>query len=285
MFAMVSVPEIAPKSMTDPDGRDPAAGTPTTPKKRTSAGQGRRETPPTNEIAATLRRRAREDDPLAIVGVADIAAWARAEGEGSDAEARAIERHDLERYIPGLPARRTFMAIGVLIVAAIVIDAGLSSLPPAQWIDTTDWLATDCVGYLASAAATWSILSEVRGWEGSDASTWFLKRRVKAFDKALDMRRRAVCETAIAIRERMLIIYEYDGGHVTARVLGPWDVDRIAIEPNGPHMSLLLGTEAGAIRFDWLERDTRLEAGVVAFAASITPGSAARKATGSMREA
>ena len=133
-------------------------------------------------IPNQLQCQAHRDDPTCALAWADEAAWAKAEGHGSAAATEAIRRKDAEAWIPGLPARRTVMSMGWVIFFAVVAGGALSWAPDYAVVD---WIAAalKIVAALAVVAAAWSILSEMRGWEGSDASGWLLKRRTKRFRK------------------------------------------------------------------------------------------------------
>ncbi len=147
----------------------------------------------------TLLDMARRDGPGRAVAAADVAAWERAEGWGSEAAAAAVARRGIERWIPGLPARRTYKVLGWMAVAAILVDGALAWAPPSAGIDTADTWVRYGTAIVFVAAAAWSLLSEVRGWEGSDAATWFLKARVKRHETRLAARRRALRDTVIAV--------------------------------------------------------------------------------------
>lgn len=213
-----------------------------------------------------LRQAARREHPDHLLATADARAWARGEGEGSAAAAQAIKRTGLEARIPGLAARPTVMAMGWSIAAAVVAASVLSWFPASPWVEVAGRLATFGAAAVAVAAAAWGFLSEVRGWEGSDASRWLLKRRVKTFRKALDIRRRTICETLISVGNELLVVYRLEGGAVVARATPAAGIAALTIEPRGSHMSLRLTTPAGASQFDWLPRDAAFEAAVVRLA-------------------
>ncbi len=213
-----------------------------------------------------LRQAARRDHPDHLVAVADATAWARAEGEGSAAAAQAIKRTGLEARIPGLAARPTVMAMGWSIAAAVVAASVLSWFPASPWVEIAGKVATFGAAAVAVAAAAWGFLSEVRGWEGSDASRWLLKRRVKTFRKALDLRRRAICETLICVGDEGLVVYTMNGGTVVADATPAAGLLSLTIEPRGSHMSLRLATPAGSSQFDWLPRNAGFEAAVARLA-------------------
>ncbi len=218
------------------------------------------------DVQESLREIARRDGPDRAVATADLAAWERAEGWGSAAAAAAVARRDVERWIPGLPARRTYKALGWATLAAVLVDIVLAQAPPSPTIDILDdWLryGTAIAGV---AAAGWSLLSEVRGWEGSDAATWFLKSRVKRYDRRLAARRRALRDTVLAVGADGLAVYRDVGGRPTREVLAPDAILDLALQADGGHMALRLVTAAGTRRFAWLPRDPAFEAAVARLA-------------------
>ena len=224
----------------------------------------------------TPRDRARRDDPACVLSSADLDAWERADGLGSDAAAAAIRRTDVERFIPGLPARRTFMVLGWVVLAAFILDSALAWLPPADWVDALDMGIQYGTAGLGVAVAGWSILSEVRGWEGSDAATWFLKGRVDRFRKKGEPRRAALRDTVIAIGASRLVVYREEGGAIARDVFAPDMVLGLSLERGASHMTLRLATRDLTRRFEWLPRDAAFEAAVADFAGLVgRDGSAA----------
>ena len=216
-----------------------------------------------------LRARARRDHPRSTCAWADAEAWARGEGEGSAAEAAALKRRDAEAWIPGLAARPAVMAMGWSIVAVVVAAGALSWFPA----DPRVALAGDVIKIggcaIAVAAAAWGFLSEVRGWEGSDASRWLLKRRVKAFRKALDARRRAVCDAVVCVGDDGIGVYRSADGAITADDYPPALVAHVALEPRDGCTTLRVTVGDMALAFDWLRRDPAFEAAVHRFAATL----------------
>ncbi len=231
---------------------------------------------PADAVQRALRARAERDRPCCSRAWADAEAWARGEGEGSPAEAAALTRRDAEAWIPGLAARPTVMAMGWSIVVATVTAGALSWVPAAPWVT----VASDTVKVggcaAAVAAAAWGILSEVRGWEGSDASRWLLKRRVKAFRKALDARRREVCDTLISVGDDGIVVYRSDNGAIASDTYPPALVTHVALEPRDGHASLHLGVDGGVRRFDWLHPDAAFAEAVARFAEASRAQRAAR---------
>ena len=223
----------------------------------------------------TLREIARRDGPGRAVAAADVAAWERAEGWGSEAAAAAVARRGIERWIPGLPARRTYKVLGWMAMAAILVDGALAWAPPSAGIDTADTWVRYGTAIVFVAAAAWSLLSEVRGWEGSDAATWFLKARVKRHETRLAARRRALRDTVVAVGADGLAVYRHEGGRATHETLAPEAILDLALEAGAGHMTLRLTTAAGTRRFAWLPRDPAFEAAVARLAGAADSGSAA----------
>ena len=211
----------------------------------------------------TLRDIARRDDPACLLARADIAAWERAEGFGLGA---AVARTDIERWVPGLPARPTYKVLGVAVVAAIVVDSALDWLPPSEAIDTLDSLIRYGTAGLGAAAAGWSILSEVRGWEGSEAARWFRKARVKRYRRAHEARRRALRDTLIAIGATRLVVYREQGGRLSREAFASDAILGLSLEAGASHMALRLTTRDASRCFEWLPRDAAFEAAVERFA-------------------
>ena len=232
------------------------------------------------EVARRLLRQAAErDHPAHLLAGADVRAWARAEGEGSPAAVEAIRRTDREARIPGLAARPTVMAMGWSIGAAVTVAVVLSWFPAAPWIATVEEVSTVAAAAVAVTAAAWGILSEVRGWEGSDASRWLLRRRMKAFRRAIEPRRRAICNTLLSVGDGLLVVYrlvgEEGGERVEAEAHPVATIESLAFEPQGgsqqamheaTHVALRLVSDGLTARFDWLPRDPGFEAVVAALA-------------------
>ncbi len=222
-----------------------------------------------------LRQRAREDDPRRVLALADVAAWARAEGEGSPLEAEALRRRGLEARIPGLAARPTVIVMGWAIFAAVLAAGTLSWLPKRPWIEAAGNLATFGACAAAVGAAAWGILSEVRGWEGSDASRWLLKRRVKAWRTVLEARRHEIHDTLLAIGDDAVVVYTFEDEAIRARIHPLSTVAAISFEPQSSgtgvvgYLSLRLTTTTDAMRFDWLHEDPLLGASLARCAAAV----------------
>ena len=152
------------------------------------------------------------------------------------------------------------------IAAAVTAATALSWLPGEAWVGAAGSAAEVGGCAVAVAAAAWGILSEVRGWEGSDASRWLLKRRVKAFNSALERRRRDVLEALMLVRDDAVIVCRADEGVVVEQAYTPDVVRRVAMEPSGAHLLLRLATRDGGERtFEWLPRDEAFEAAVLRF--------------------
>ena len=191
----------------------------------------------------------------------DLAAWERAEGPRSAAAVAAVARRDVERWIPGLPARRTYKVLGWVVVAAILADAALAWLPATPAVDALEATLRYGTAGIGVAVALWSLLSEVRGWEGSDAATWFHKARVDRHERALAARRRVLAGTRIAIGPDGLVVWREAGGQPAAEAVAPAAI--LGLVPQGErHMVLELATSAGPCSIGWLPRDPAFEAGV-----------------------
>ena len=216
----------------------------------------------------TPRERARRDDPGHVLASADLEAWERSDGVALEAAA-AIRRTDLERFIPGLPARRTFKVLGWVTLVAFGLDSALAWLSPADWIDALDMGLQYGTAGLGVAIAGWSILSEIRGWEGSDAATWFLKGRVDRFRKKIEPRRAVLCDTVIAVGENRLVVYRDEGGTIRQETLAPDAIIGLSLETSQSHMTLQLTTRGSTRRFAWLPRDAAFEAAVAALAGTV----------------
>ena len=216
-----------------------------------------------------LRDTARRDDPDCAIAAADIAAWERAEGWGSEAATDAIARKDVERWIPGLPARRTFKVLGWVIVSAVVVDCALAWWPPSDAIDALDTSVRFGTACLGVAVAAWSILSEVRGWDGSDAATWFHKARFDRIRRQLETRHRTLSDTLIAVGAEGLVVYRNGEGSVTRKPFAPDAILGLSLEARASHMALRLATPAGILRFEWLPLDPAFEAAVARLASEV----------------
>ena len=217
-------------------------------------------------MAALLRDAARHDDPRSVLAYADVKGWELAEGLGSDAAAEAVGRKDWERIIPGLSARGTYKAICWAALIAFVLITALSWLPPSGAVETAETMIQITTAGLGILAAAWSILSEMRGWEGSDAATWYAKGRVKAFETRIAPRRDAIRNTMIAIGDTHLVVYRVEEGMVARAGFAPGVVDDVSLEPGARHMVLRLTVGGEIRRFEWLVRHAAFEAAVKRFA-------------------
>ncbi len=214
------------------------------------------------QVRETLRRQAKADDPFCELAWADMGALAEIGGEGSAAEMAAVRRTDFEAWIPGLEARPTVMRMGWTIFAAVLISSALSWVPMSETLyAVVSWTAFGICA-VAVAASVWSIISEMRGWEGSNAAYWFRKGRLKRYRKAREARHRRIAETLLSINDAMLTVYKLNGDVVVPSRYSPNAIEGIALDAGETHMSLRLVTATERLAFDWLPRDTSFEAAI-----------------------
>ncbi len=216
-----------------------------------------------------LRDRARRDDPRAELASADIAAWARSEDAAPPVAGAPVHLTRFEARIPGLAARPTMVVMGWALCVAVVAGGALPDDPAHAWVGALEQGVTVAGCVVAGAAAVWGILSEVRGWRGSDAARWLDSRRAGKARKARAARRLAICETLVAVGADAITVYRIEDGAVVAGAHPAGLVEGIAIERRGAHVSLLLTTGAGVSRFDWLPGRPALEAAVERFAGAV----------------
>ena len=215
-----------------------------------------------DQAQETLRRRAKTDDPLCDLAWADMDALAQVHGEGSAAETAAVRRTDCEAWVPGLEARPTVMRMGWTIFAAVLISSALSWLPMSETLyAVVNWTAFGICA-VAVAASVWSILSEMRGWEGSNAAYWFRKGRLKRYRKAREARHRRIAQTLLSVNDMMLTVYRLDGDVIIPTRYPPDTIETVAMDAGETHMSLRLATATDHLAFDWLRRDAAFEAAV-----------------------
>ncbi len=218
---------------------------------------------------AALRERAERDDPRAEVAFADIAAWARGEAAAPPVAGPPVHLRRFEARIPGLAARPTTVVMGWALCAAAVTGGALPDVPAHPWIGLAERGVTIAGCVVAAMAAVWGILSEVRGWHGSDAARWLATRREGKARKAREARRVAICETGIVVGADTITVYRVEGGTVVARAHPAAAVEAVVIVRCGAHVSLVLTTAAGASRFDWLPGGAAFEAAVGRFAGAV----------------
>ncbi len=216
---------------------------------------------------AMLRERAERDDPHAALAFADIAAWARAEDAAPPVAGPPVHLRSFETRIPGLAARPTTVVMGWALCASAVAGGVLPDVPAHAWVGVAERGVTIGGCVVAAGAAVWGILSEVRGWHGSDAARWLTTRREGKARKARDARRLAIRETAVAVGADVVTVYGVEGHEVVAHAHPAAGVGAIAIERDGAHATLVLTTTTGVTaRFDWLPADPAFAAAVERFA-------------------
>ena len=216
-----------------------------------------------------LRDRAMRDAPHAVFAFADLAAWARGEGAAPPVAGPPVHLRGFETRIPGLAARPTMVVMGWALCVAVVAGGALPDVPAHAWIGIAEQGVTVAGCVVAASAAVWGILSEVRGWHGSDAARWLATRRAEKARKARDARRRAICETLLAVGADAITVYRVEGGAVVTRAHPAALVEGVAIERSGAHVSLLLTSAAGVARFDWLPGGPAFEAAIERFEAAV----------------